>query len=137
MNKQALITRSFQKYLKKCKHRFTEKDVLDNLREFIRLGLRKWESILKTLRFGNISIVIVKLRIRVNQNVGRYIVGVINEQEYLPIFIDSKTGVYGKNLSFESDKKVVVMLETAFQHVLTDYLEHTEEHPTLQRYEIE
>ena len=136
MSRHLLITPSFQKYLKKVKRHFTEQDIQANLNEFLRLGFRKGESTLKTVKYGQVTIRIVKLRIRVYQAVGRYIVGIINDQEYLPIFIDLKTGLYGKNLSFEGEKRVVDMLEKAFQHVLTDYLEHTEEHPRLTKYDL-
>jgi len=136
MSNHLLITLSFQKYLKKVRRHFTEDDIQDNLNEFIRIGLRKGESTLKTVKYGAITIRIIKLRIRVYQAVGRYLVGIINDQEYLPIFIDLKTGIYGKNLGFETEKRVVDMLEKAFQQVLTDYLEHTEEHPRLTKYDL-
>jgi len=64
------------------------------------------------------------------------LLGIINEREYVPIFIGLKTGFYGKNMSFNASKKVVSMLETAFKSVLIDYLEHTEENPRLTRYPI-
>ncbi|MEA3416343.1 MAG: hypothetical protein U9R02_09350 [Thermodesulfobacteriota bacterium] len=134
--KQIVITHSFQKNLKKLRRHFTEQDVQNNIKEFVRIGLRKGESKLKTETFGNVTIVIVKLRIRVHQAVGRYLLGIINEREYVPIFIGLKTGFYGKNMSFNASKKVVSMLETAFENVLIDYLEHTEENPRLTRYPI-
>ena len=55
----------------------------------------------------------------------------------MPVFIDLKTGYYGKNLSFAANKKVVAMIENAFEKTLTDYLEHTEEQPRLTEYRIE
>ena len=136
MSQHLLMTRSFQKYLKKVRRHFTEDDIRDNLNEFLRVGFQKGETTLKTVKYGVITIRIVKLRIRVHHAVGRYIVGIINDHEYLPVFIDLKTGIYGKNLSFETEKRVVDMLEHAFQQVLTDYLEHTEAHPRLTRYEL-
>jgi len=136
MSRQLVITRSFQNYLKKVRRQFSEQDIQANLQEFLRLGFRKGESTLKTIKYGNITITIIKLRIRAYQAIGRYIVGIINEQEYLPIFIDLKTGVYGQNLSFEAEKRVTDMLENAFQSALTDYLEHTEEDPKLTRFDL-
>lgn len=136
MMKYILITHSFQKYLKKLRRHFTEQDIQDNIKEFVRVGLRKGESKLTTTTFGDVTIVIVKLRIRAHQAVGRYLIGIINECEYLPIFIDLKTGIYGKKMSFDANRKVVSMLETAFKSVLIDYLEHTEEHPRLTKYPI-
>lgn len=137
MSKQLVMTRSFQKYLKKLKRHFTEQDIQENLKEFIRIGFRKGETTLKTVAFGKVTIVIVKLRIRVRQAVGRYIVGILNDQEYLPIFIDLKTGAYGQNLSFTANKRVVSMMESAFEQVLTDYVEHTEDSPRLTKYILE
>jgi hypothetical protein len=137
MRKQLLITRSFQKYLKKLRRHFTEQDIQQNLTEFIRIGFRAGESRLKTMTYGQITISIVKLRIHVHQAVGRYLVGIINDREYVPLFIDLKTGIYGKNLSFETDKRVVKMLEKAFEQVLSDYIAHTETSPRLTIYDLE
>lgn len=134
--KQILITDSFQKRLKRLRRHFTEQDVVENIKEFARLGLRKGESTLTAETFGDISIVIVKCRIRVHHAVGRYLLGIINEREYIPIFIDLKTGIYGKNMSFTASKNVVTMLKKAFENVLMDYLQHTEEHPRFTKYQI-
>jgi|GEM_PF-1954320 len=136
MAKHLLLTLSFQKYLKKVRRHFSEEDIQTNLKEFLRIGFRKGENTLKTIKYGNLTIKVVKLRIRVYRAVGRYIVGIINDQEYLPIFIDLKTGFYGQNLSFAYEKRVAKMLENAFQSVLRDYLDHTEEHPKLTVYEL-
>lgn len=129
--KNILITQSFQKNLKKYRRHFSEQDIIDNIRKFVRLGLRKGESELKAMAFGDITIVIVKLRIRVRQAVGRYLLGIINDNEYLPIFIDLKTGYYGKNISLKANKKVVSMLEKSLENTLVDYVEHTEKKPRL------
>lgn len=129
--KELLITQSFQKNLKKYKKHFSEQDIKNNIREFVRLGLRKGESELKTKAFGDVTIVIVKLRIRVRQAVGRYLLGIINDNEYLPIFIDLKTGFYGKNISFKTNRKVVSMLEKSLENTLVDYVEHAEKKPRL------
>jgi hypothetical protein len=40
-------------------------------------------------------------------------------------------------MSFNVDKKVASMLESAIKNVFTDYLEHTEEHPRVTKYLIE
>jgi hypothetical protein len=81
-----------------------------------------------------VAIEIVKLRIRVHDSAGRYLIGVIDGNEYLPIFIDLKTGRYGKNMSFNTDKKVAAILESALENTLADYLEHTEENQRLTEY---
>lgn len=133
---QILLTTSFQKRLKKLKRHFSEEDVVANITDFIHRGLRKGESVLTRESFGPVSIVIVKCRIRKQQVVGRYLLGIIHEHEYLPIFLDLKTGIYGKNLSFQASSRVVSMLNTALVEVLTDYLEHTDAMPKLTRYSV-
>lgn len=135
--KRILITDSFRRILKKCGKHFKEQDILLNLKEFVRIGFRKGESRLKTLVSEDITIEIVKLRIRIRQSAGRYLIAVIDENEYIPFFVDLKTGYYGKNLSFETNRRVVSMLETALENAMTDYLEHTEENPKAEEYLIE
>ncbi len=135
-SKRILISKAFRKYIKNVKKHFDERDIVENIKGFIRLGFRKGESKLTTETFGAIAIDIVKLRIRVQRASGRYLVGIIGETEYLPIFIDLKTGYYGKNMSFDANKRVVSMLETAFKNTLNDYLEHNEENPRLTQYSI-
>jgi len=134
--KRILITDSFRKILKKCSKHFKEQDIVLNLKEFVRIGFRKGESSLKTLIAENITIEIVKLRIRVGQSAERFLVGIIDESVYFPFFIDLKTGYYGKNLSFETNKRVISMLETALENLMSDYLEHTEENPKIKEYLI-
>jgi hypothetical protein len=135
--KRILITDSFLKILRKYRRNFNEEDVVINVKEFIRIGFRKGESKLKTVILGDVTIDIVKLRIRVRQSAGRYLIGIINEDVYFPFFIDLKTGYYGKNLSFETNKRVVSMLETALENAMTDYLEHTEDNPKAKEYQLE
>jgi hypothetical protein len=62
--------------------------------------------------------------------------GVVNSEHYIPIFIDLKTGRYGKNMSFAASREVVSMLERAFEETLLDYLEHTEEDPRFTKYAL-
>jgi len=135
--KRILITDSFRRILKKHRKHFKEQDIVLNLKEFVRIGFRKGESRLRTLISEDVTIEIVKLCIRARQSAGRYLLAVIDENEHIPFFIDLKTGYYGKNLSFETDKRVVSMLETALENAMTDYLEHTEENPKAEEYLIE
>ncbi len=128
--KQAVITASFRKRLKTLRRHFSEDDVLEDIKRFAHSGLGQGECELKKEIFGEIEISIVKLRIRVRSAVGRYLLAVVGD-DCLPIFIDLKTGRYGKNLSFSASREVVSMLERAFEGVLRDYLEHTEEEPRL------
>ena len=66
-----IITESFRKILKKYRKHFDEKNVAENVREFIRLGYRKGESKLATKNFGDVNIDIVKLRLRCRHSEGR------------------------------------------------------------------
>ena len=135
--KRILITDSFRRILKKHRKHFKEQNIVLNLREFVRIGFRKGESRLKTLISEGVTIEIVKLRIRLGQSVGRYLLAIIDGNEHIPFFIDLKTGYYGKNLSFETNKRVVSMLETALENAMTDYLEHTEGNLKAEEYLIE
>ncbi len=94
-------------------------------------GFGKGECELKKEFIGEIEISIVKLRIRIHSAIGRYLLGVVNEADYIPIFIDLKTGRYGKNLSYTASRDVVSMLERSFEEVLLDYLDHTDKEPRL------
>ncbi len=134
--KHILLTRTFQRNLKRLRRHFSEQDVVEDVRRFVRGGLRPGETELKAQTFGDVKITVVKLRLRVTGSVGRYLLGIIGEREYLPLFIDLKTGVYGRNLSLDSRKKISSVLENAFRRVLIDYLEHTEKAPRLTRYTI-
>lgn len=135
--KRILITGYFRKLLKKLRKHFDEQDITDDIKEFVRIGFRKGESRLTTEIFGDVTVEIVKLRIRVHNSAGRYLIGIIDGNEYLPIFIDLKTGCYGRNMSFNADKKTASMLESALENTLADYLEHTEEHPMFTEYLVE
>ena len=133
--KQAVITASFRKRLKTFRRHFREDDVLKDIKRFVSSGFGRGECELKKETFGETEISVVKLRIRVRSAVGRYLLAVVGG-DCLPIFIDLKTGRYGKNLSFKASKEVVSMLERAFEEVLVDYLEHTEEEPRLTRHPL-
>jgi hypothetical protein len=133
--KQAVITVSFRKRLKTLRRHFSEDDIVEDVNRFAVAGLRQGECELKKELFGDVEISVVKLRIRVRSAVGRYLLAVVAD-DFLPVFIDLKTGRYGKNMSFNANKKVVSMLENAFEEVLLDYLEHTEKEPRLTRFSL-
>lgn len=135
--KRIIITKSFGKVLKKYRKNFTEQHILKDITDFILSGLRKGEARLTTFVFGDVSVDIFKLRIRVHDAAGRYLLGLIDNTEFFPIFIDLKTGYYGKNMSLDAERKVASMLESAIMNSLDDYLEHTEENPRLTVYFIE
>ena len=100
-------------------------------------GLTKGETCLQTYTVLTMDMDVMKLRLCVHQVNFRYLIGIINEREYIPIIIDLKKGRYGRNLSFTADKKTVRAIESATIQVIDDYLEHTEEYPTLTAYIVE
>ncbi len=128
--KRAVITASFKKRLKALRRHFSEDDVVQGIERFARSGFGRGECELKKETLGEVEVSVVKLRIRVRSAVGRYLLAVVGD-DFVPVFIDLKTGRYGKNMSFKASREVVSMLERAFEEVLLDYLEHTEEEPRL------
>ncbi len=58
--KRILITQYFHKLLKKLKKHFDEQDILEDIKEFVRIGFRKGESRLTTEVFGDITAEIVR-----------------------------------------------------------------------------
>lgn len=135
--KYILITDRFRKQLKKLKRYLTEQDVVRDIQRFALNGLTKGETYLEAYTVGNLHLKVIKLRLCVYQVNFRYLVGIINEREVLPIIIDLKKGQYGQNLSFRTDKRTVKAIESAFQSVIHDYLQHTDEQPTLVAYMID
>jgi hypothetical protein len=132
-----LITERFRKQLKKLKRHLTEPDVVRDVQRFILNGLSKGETYLEAHTVGTLHLEVVKLRLCVYQVNFRYLVGIVNEREVLPIIIDLKKGRYGQNLSFRADKRTVKAIESAFQGVVWDYLHHTDEQPTLTAYMVD
>lgn len=134
--KQAVVTASFRKRLKTLRRHFSEDDVVKDVKRFVTSGFGRGESELKKDTFGKVEVSVVKLRIRAGSSVGRYLLAIVGE-DYVPVFIDLKTGRYGQNMSFNANREVVAMLERAFEEALLDYLEHTEEEPRLSRIPLE
>ncbi len=135
--KYILIAQSFQKQLKKLKRYLQEPDIVKDVKHFIHNGLGKGEAYLETHSIQTINFQVVKLRLCVYQVNFRYLIGVINDTEYLPIIIDLKKGKLGKNLSLKSDKKTMKAIKSAAINVISDYIEHTEETPKLNAYFVE
>ena len=135
--KYILITNRFRRQLKKLKRYLTEEDVVRDVKRFLLKGQRKGETYLKTHTVFDLQLEVIKLRLCVYQVNFRYLIGIINEREILPIIIDLKKSRYGHNLSFTADKKTVKAIEVAFNGVIQDYLQHTEQQPTLAAYVIE
>jgi hypothetical protein len=134
--KYIIITSSFQKQLKRFKKYLTEQDIAEDIKKFIQRGFSKGETYLENHTILTVSMEMVKLRICVYQVNFRYIIGIIDEIEYLPIIIDLKKGRYGKNLSFKADKHTVQAIKSATLKVISDYLEHTEDKPRYIEYII-
>ena len=132
-----LITDRFRKQLKKLKRYLSEQDVVRDVQRFILNGLTKGETYLEAHTVGTLQLEVVKLRLCVYQVNFRYLVGIVNEREVLPIIIDLKKGRYGQNLSFRADKRTVKAIESAFQGVVQDYIQHTDEQPTLTAYVVD
>ena len=134
--KYILITNRFQRQLKKLKRYLSEQDVVLDVKRFLQKGLAKGETYLEAHTVLEYQLDVVKLRLCVYQVNFRYLIGIINNREYLPIIIDLKKGRYGQNLSFTANKRTVKAIESAFMSVIKEYLQHTEEHPTLTAYAV-
>jgi len=106
------------------------------MRKFIQHGIGKGEPYLEMYTVLNIKMQVVKLRLCIYPVNFRYLIGIINDREYLPIIIDLKKGQLGKNLSLKADKKITKAIEFAAISVISDYIEHTEELPKLTAYLI-
>lgn len=61
--KHILLTRTFQRNLKRLRRHFSEQDVVEDVRRFVRGGLRPGETELKAQTFGDVKITVVKLRL--------------------------------------------------------------------------
>lgn len=68
----------------------------------------------------------LKLRICIFQVNFRYLVGIIEDEFFLPIIIDLKKGRYGKNLGLKGDKKTVKVVENTINTVIAEFIEHSE-----------
>lgn len=111
--KYILITQRFQRQLKHSHRYLTEQDIVKDIQQFIRQGLVKGETSLEARTVLIFRLQMVKLRMCIHQVDFRYLLGIINEQEYLPIIIDLKKGRYGENLGFKADKEIVRAIESA------------------------
>ena len=135
--KYILITQSFQKQLKKLKKYLKEQDIVEDMSAFIQHGVGKAESYLEMYTVFHIKMQVVKLRLCIYPVNFRYLIGIINDREYLPIIIDLKKGQLGKNLSLKAEKRITKAIESAAISVISDYMEHTEGSPRLTAYFIE
>lgn len=135
--KYILITHNFQKQLKKLRRYLREQDIVEDIRRFIQQGIGKGEAYLEMYTVQTIRMQVIKLRLCVYQVNFRYLIGIINERDYLPIIIDLKKRYLGKNLSLKVDKKTTRAIESAAINAISDYMKHTEKSPKLTAYFVE
>ncbi|MBF0379687.1 MAG: hypothetical protein HQL69_01640 [Magnetococcales bacterium] len=124
------ITRTFRGQIKGFRKVFQEKDLLEDIKDFVQNGLRKGETTLKAQQYYEITLETVKLRFYFRKAAFRYLVGVISDsdsQRYIPIIIDRKAGPYGQNLTLKTDKKTRQAIQKAIVAVMSDYLAYTED----------
>jgi hypothetical protein len=116
--KYILITQRFQRQLKHLQRDISEQDIVKDIRQFIQQGIAKGETYLEARTILTVHLQMVKLRICVHRVDFRYLLGIINAHEYLPIIIDLKKGRHGENLSFKADKDSVRAIESALINVI-------------------
>lgn len=134
--KRIIVTETFRKQLKKLKKYIKEKDIIEDVTKFIQSGTGKGETYLTPFTAYEIEIEMVKLRICVYQVDFRYLLGIIENTDYLPIIIDLKKGRYGKNLSLKADITTIDRIYSTSFSVLSDYLNHTDENPKYAIYPV-
>lgn len=130
------VTKTFQRQTKKFEKFFSEKELVLDVKDFIFNGLRYGETFLKKYQVHEQSFETIKLRFYARGGTFRYLIGSMNDQHFLPIVIDKKTGRIGKNLSFKVDKKTVKIIDGFFNRVVLDYFSHTPENPRMTVYEV-
>ncbi len=105
--KYILVTNRFRRQLKKLKRYLSEQDVVRDIKRFLLKGLTKGETYLQAHTICDLHLEIVKLRLCVYQVNFRYLIGIIDDREVLPIIIELKKGRHGHNLGFNADKKTI------------------------------
>ena len=132
-----LITRSFRGQIKKHRKYFQEPEIVSDVKDFILNGLRHGETFLKSQEIYDVHIRQVKLRVCFHNANFRYLLGIINDREFIPIIIDKKTGKYGKNLSLKADKAIVNAIQSAAVKSIDDYLSYQDDKDRMTVYKIE
>ena len=130
------ITKTFQRQHKKFEKCFTERELVLDIKDFIINGLKHGETFLKKYQVHEQEFETIKLRFYARGGTFRYLVGSIDNQDFIPIVIDKKTGRIGRNLSFKVDKKTVKIIDGFFNRVVSDYFSHTSEKPKMTVYEV-
>ena len=130
------ITKTFKNQQKKFQKFFTEIELVLDIKDFIINGLRHGETFLKKYQVHEQEFKTTKLRFYARGGTFRYLVGSINNQDFIPIVIDKKTGRIGRNLSFKVDKKTVKIIDGLFSRVVSDYLSHTSKKAKMTVYEV-
>ncbi len=103
----------------------------------MREGLKKGETFLGKRMVEEVPLAIAKLRLKVYKAHARYLIGVIDDREYLPFVIDLKKGKHGKNLSFNTDKKTQQFIINALIKGVADYKAHARNDPRMEIYFID
>ncbi len=132
-----LIPRSFRGQIKKNRKYFQESDIVIDVKDFILNGLRRGESFLKAQEVFFIHIQQVKLRVCFHNAHFRYLLGIINDREFVPIIIDKKTGKYGKNLSLKASTVTVNAIQSATVKAIEDYLSYQDDKDRMTVYKVE
>ena len=88
-----LITDRFRRQLKKLKNYLSEQDIVRDVKRFLIKGLSKGEIYLESHTIYELRLDLVKLRLCVYQVNFRYLIGIINDHEVLPIIIDLKSSL--------------------------------------------
>jgi len=135
------ITKSFQKHLKRLKKYLNENDIIDDVENFIKVGTKKGESLLKEEVGINGVLKYYKLRISVRMVDFRYILSVVEDVngigvDYIPNVIDLKKGRYGGNLGFESDNDTKKFVNNGVDISMADYMDNSEENETATTYAV-
>ena len=118
--KNIIITNSFKRNLKEFKRYLSEMDIINDVKKYILEGDKKGETLLRTEKEFGFDIDYVKLRINVNNVSFRYIVIIINNDDHIPVILDLKKGRYGRNLSFNADKKTVAKINSCSRKSIND-----------------
>ena len=134
--KNIILTNSFKKNLKEFRRYLNEIDIVNDVKKYILEGDKKGEALLRTEKESGFDVDYIKLRININNVNFRYIVIVINNDDHIPVILDLKKGRYGKNLSFNADKKTVAKINSCSRKSINDYMLSTPENQLITCYKI-
>lgn len=134
--KYILIPQSFQRYTKKFRRYFQEKDLVIDVKGFTEGGFQTRETFLKEFEMNGEKFKIVKLRVAFQKVNFRYLMCVINDEKYMPFIIDLKKGPLGRNLSLNTSRNVVQTIEQALYRAIDDYASYPEDNNRMIVYSV-